>query len=404
MEEIRRDIIKYYLFQIFNNTLFFIPVLVPIYSGRGFSMEQILFAETIFYITIFVFEIPTGITADFFGKKKCMIISSVGSAFACVLLYFTSTYIWLILSQIIFGIATTFSSGADSAYLYEFLKKINQGEKYGDCEGKSYSLSLIFSTITIALGSIVFKLFGEASPFLCNTFFYIMAAVAASTLPKIEDVQNTAEQINSIVKKYLSQVKQTFQIICNNMKLIIYSILFGIFFMTSQLTIWINQLKLSSLGVPVQFLGVLIASLSLGSIVTSWNIGRIKKEYHTFIIILSCIVVTISFLGLGLISGLFSLFFLLLLNISKGMFFPLFKQQINLEIEDKSRATVLSVQSSLGNILFSVIAPLYGKALDVYSLNTLLLLTSGFLFIIFLVPAIWAGRNFNGYNGDFLRK
>jgi hypothetical protein len=36
---IKKELSKFYLFYIFNSVLFFIPVLVPIYSSRGGSVK-----------------------------------------------------------------------------------------------------------------------------------------------------------------------------------------------------------------------------------------------------------------------------------------------------------------------------------------------------------------------------
>ena len=50
---------------------------VAILAARGFSLAQIGLAEMIFHIVSLSAEIPSGVFADVFGRKKTLVISSV---------------------------------------------------------------------------------------------------------------------------------------------------------------------------------------------------------------------------------------------------------------------------------------------------------------------------------------
>lgn len=50
---------------------------VAILAARGYSLPEIGFAETVFHITSLLFEIPSGILADLFGRKNMLIVSTV---------------------------------------------------------------------------------------------------------------------------------------------------------------------------------------------------------------------------------------------------------------------------------------------------------------------------------------
>lgn len=367
--------------------MFFIPVLLPIYFHRGFNMQQILFAETVFYITTFLCEIPTGAIADLFGKKFSMAISSMGSAVACGLLYCTRSYTWLLLSQIIFGFAMTLSSGADSAYLYHYLKETDQHENYSRYEGKSYSFSIAFATFTTALGGIVFALFGEASPFLFSSAFYLVAGAIALRLP--EPKAERELKVKQYLTGYYSQIKQSLITVYDNKKVFSLTLIYGIFFMFSQLNIWINQIYLKKNGVPIGLYGVIIAGLAIGGTLLSWNMERIRKKVQPHhLVLMSCLLLPVCLLFLGIIPAFYSGIFLLLMNVVKGVFFPTVKQELNSEIPDKYRATILSVQSSAGNIMFSLFAPVFGKTVDVLQIKYVFIITALLIFLFFLGPLL----------------
>lgn len=50
---------------------------VAILAARGYSLVEIGIAETVFHVTSLVFEIPSGVLADLFGRKRMLLVSSV---------------------------------------------------------------------------------------------------------------------------------------------------------------------------------------------------------------------------------------------------------------------------------------------------------------------------------------
>jgi MFS family permease len=59
-----------YLFSFLKSLEFFGAVAVPFYLQRmEFSYTQMFLMETIFSVCLFLFEIPTGVVADRWGRK-----------------------------------------------------------------------------------------------------------------------------------------------------------------------------------------------------------------------------------------------------------------------------------------------------------------------------------------------
>ena len=50
---------------------------VVILAARGFSLVQIGFAETVFHITSLICEIPSGMLADMYGRKKMLVLGNL---------------------------------------------------------------------------------------------------------------------------------------------------------------------------------------------------------------------------------------------------------------------------------------------------------------------------------------
>ena len=59
---------------------------VALLAMRGFSMLEIGMLESIFHIVSFCFEIPSGVAADVFGRKKTLVLGQICSLLSSVLM------------------------------------------------------------------------------------------------------------------------------------------------------------------------------------------------------------------------------------------------------------------------------------------------------------------------------
>src|SRR5574344_2092345 len=67
-----------YAFSFLRNLLFFGAVAVPFYRHRvGLDYTRLFILEAIFSASLFAFEIPTGVVADRFGRKKSLALGSL---------------------------------------------------------------------------------------------------------------------------------------------------------------------------------------------------------------------------------------------------------------------------------------------------------------------------------------
>ena len=93
--------------------------------------------QPIFSIAIVVFEMPTGAVADMISRKHSLCLSGLCIGVSLLLFILFSSFYIFALAEILFGLGLTFSSGADSALLYENLKKLNRQSACAQVEVKS---------------------------------------------------------------------------------------------------------------------------------------------------------------------------------------------------------------------------------------------------------------------------
>lgn len=76
MLNIKKQISRLYLSSVLGN-LSLTGAWVAILAARGYSLVEIGFAETVFHITSLIFEIPSGVLADLFGRKNMLLVSNI---------------------------------------------------------------------------------------------------------------------------------------------------------------------------------------------------------------------------------------------------------------------------------------------------------------------------------------
>ena len=70
MFHFKKQLAKLYTSSVLGN-LSLTGAWVAILAARGYTLVEIGLAETVFHIVSLLFEIPSGVLADVFGRKKC---------------------------------------------------------------------------------------------------------------------------------------------------------------------------------------------------------------------------------------------------------------------------------------------------------------------------------------------
>lgn len=103
---------------------------VVLMAARGFSMMEIGLAEGAFHVASLLFEIPSGVISDVFGRRKSMILSCVMRLTSMLLMIFSKGLPGVCLSLAFAAFSYNFASGAREALAYDSLKSVGQEQHY----------------------------------------------------------------------------------------------------------------------------------------------------------------------------------------------------------------------------------------------------------------------------------
>ncbi|MDO8507262.1 MAG: MFS transporter [bacterium] len=96
--------------------------------SKGLNLFEVNLVNCVFFTTLFICEIPTGVVADVFGRKVSFIISCFLFSIS-LFVYAGSNGIWFfVLAEAIGAVARTFESGAFQAWVVDRLKYYDYAE------------------------------------------------------------------------------------------------------------------------------------------------------------------------------------------------------------------------------------------------------------------------------------
>lgn len=362
-KKLNSNIWKYYLFEIFTNLAFFLPIIVLFWQENGLSMTEIMFLQALYAIAVVLLEIPTGYFADLFGRKTSLICSAF-FAFSGTLVYSLGhSFYHFLIAELLIALSISFASGADAALVYDSLKELKQEKKYQKIWGQAVFLGLA----AIAFSNIVGGFIGEVN--FRWTFLAPLPALALAFFVAISIHEPQRSKL--IFEKWyfyelLKIIKNTFT---SNKKLKWLLLYAGIAYAFNQASLWFYQPYFSLSGLKIVHFGFIFASFQIVAAVSSKYAHKIEEKLGAKYSLMMLIVLTaISYLLMSNFVYLFSFTFAFLHQFVRGFSKVVITDYVNKLTTSEIRATVLSVKNMMGQLIYAVIIPLVGWIADVYSL------------------------------------
>lgn len=360
---IQSNIWKYYLHTSLANVVFFIPIIAIFMKDLGLSLTQFYLLQTIYSFSIVIFEIPTGYFADIKGRKNSLIVGSVFLTIAIIVYSISYSFLQFVFAEILWGIGFAFLSGSGSALVFDTLLNLGKGTDYKKIEGKAFFFGRIISIFATIIGSYMAIVFLRLPFIAMIPFFIIMIFVAISfeepPLQKRIYEANYLKQFNEILKESMRNRETRW--------LILYSGLvngFGI------LVFWGLQPLMDKLSIPIGYYGWYFAVLALiTAIVAKYAFALEKLIGRKKSLSILGFMIGIPSLLIGLFPSTWILSLMLFVEIAWAFQLPIIKDYLNIVVNSKKRATILSISSFLGWLIVGVYSPIFGFIADNLSIE-----------------------------------
>lgn len=355
-----RNILILTITTFFYSLTFYSTVSTLFLKSRGLDYFQIFLLESVISASIFIFEVPSGILADKLGRKKVIVFSVACFTLSLFIFAVSHSFIFFALESAIFGLGIASMSGADSALIYESLKKDDKKE-YSD-----NAFSLLNGSITLAM-VISLPIGGFLAQYSIDIPIYATCVTSTIALVIVIFLEDGASS-NTRNKSSLSIMRANFYFVLKDRpKLLILQALntisFGIILSLS----YLNQPLFESYKIDIKYFGLIMLVTYFFSTAFTLAAPTIKKRLGIastlFIVnvisgVLLIIVskVSIIFIGLLALMGSKSI------NAIKN---PIYQTFLNEQIDKRDRSTILSIISFFGSIIGMLFKPLIGYLSDI---------------------------------------
>ena len=385
MQTITRDrmFYRFSLYGFLKNLRFFDPFILLIFRSYGLSFLQIGILYSIRDVAVNILEIPTGVIADSFGRRRAMVAAFLSYIASFLMFYFLKDFIFLALAMVLFAFGEAFRSGTHKALILEYLNIQGISDLKVAYYGLTRSASQFGSAFNALIAAgLVFYTSSYRVMFLASIVPYLLDLFNVISYPKILDgklqrlkkeevwnrVKTTSREFVQIfsdgsvmkailnsasfsgvfksAKDYLQPILAVLALsvsVFTNLEdtrreaVIIGLVYFGIYFLTSLASRRAYQFseRFSSLSQAVNFTYLLGAGMLVLSGVTA--------NLHVITLAVVC------FLGLYVIN-----------NIRR----PINVGIISDQISSKIMASGLSTESQFTTIFSAIVAPLLGLLVD----------------------------------------
>ncbi|MGV3151768.1 tetracycline efflux MFS transporter TetA(P) [Sarcina ventriculi] len=323
---------------------------------------QLILVGTTLELACFIFEIPTGIVADVYSRKLSIVIGGVLTGVGFILEGSISSFIFVLVAQIVWGLGSTFISGSLEAWIAEEEKNKDLDEIYI----KGAQAGQIGAFIGIVLSTVIANFSVRLPIIVSGVLFIILALFLWLYMPENNFKPSAPGDLNTF-KKMVYTFKSGLKFVKSKsiiMILLAVTLFYGLSsegYDRLSNAHFLQDTTLPKLGnlSSVTWFGIFgILGMILSFIVMHFMEKNLKNEDNrkNGKLLLCINILYISSMLIFALTRNFSLMLIAYLatNTFRIINEPIFSAWLNGHIDDNSRATVLSINgqmNSLGQIL-----------------------------------------------------
>ena len=323
---------------------------------------QLILVGTTLEVACFIFEIPTGIVADVYSRKLSIVIGGVLTGVGFILEGSISSFIFVLVAQIVWGLGSTFISGSLEAWIAEEEKNKDLDEIYI----KGAQAGQIGAFIGIVLSTVIANFSVRLPIIVSGVLFIILALFLWLYMPENNFKPSAPGDLNTF-KKMVYTFKSGLKFVKSKsiiMILLAVTLFYGLSsegYDRLSNAHFLQDTTLPKLGnlSSVTWFGIFgILGMILSFIVMHFMAKNLKNEDNrkNGKLLLCINILYISSMLIFALTRNFSLMLIAYLatNTFRIINEPIFSAWLNGHIDDNSRATVLSINgqmNSLGQIL-----------------------------------------------------
>lgn len=341
---------------------------------RGYSLAEAGLAEGVMHSTSMICEIPTGMLADLFGRKRTMILSGIAGMCSGIFMSLDGWRGWIYVGMMFSAFSCNLLSGTQEALVYDSLLEAGQERMYRkvwsgiSVTGRvSRAAACAMSPVAIAIG---YRHTYGVMVVLCFSAVLLMMWVQEPAVtetqkrriknhPAEETVSLTGSYPGKMVQRIRTHVAQTVRFVCAHPLVMCRIFADAAIACPCYLILMYLQEHLVNCGWPKAFIGIPVLVISMagavGASVAAKSSMGIKKA----------VLVCGLFGGIGTcLTGAQQIAVILFgacaAQFSEGFSGILVSESVNQDFTSDQRATLVSIDSMMYSVLMVAASPVTG--------------------------------------------
>lgn len=356
MFTIRRQICRIYAITALGSLQLAGACWVALLVVRGFSLTQIGCAEAVFHLTSLLFEVPSGVIADVFGRRRSMIASQWMSVMASAAMLFSDSMGDVFIGMVLSALGYNFASGAREALAYESLK---QGGRQG-----AYERFAVHDMTIWKIGSALATLCAGVALWIGPRAAYgvdlTLALLGLWPAIQLQEPHNSETVEGSLRQRICVAIKESVYFMVHSPKVLRLMLGNALVGAVATMLLYLLQARLMNLGIPAGWLGPVLFVVGLSGTL-GLQITRLAGELRYRLVAVLC--------GTGVLLGTLLAATPWLPAVLGGAFLAgaldnLLEVRsdvmLNEMVPSARRATLMSVSSLVFSFVMLAVSPLLG--------------------------------------------
>jgi MFS family permease len=379
--EISRNFWKIFAIKFLGDFLPIAPVLILYYTTNGLNSTQIFTIQAAFHLAVLLLEVPSGYLADVVGRRKTLILGAIFMPLGLAVYTAGRSFLAFVFAEVILAVSISMRSGCDSAMIFDSLSQLERQGEYKRFEGRAALIARTGTAISSVAGGLAAAVFLRL-PFLINVASALfMPPIALSLVEPEREKRRSRNALLDILRICRFCLKEPH---------IRPVVLFAGLIMACNLTgVWAYFLLLKALGIGIGWFGVLFAVFQLAGALGGSRSHTFSEHFGNKAALFLVLLSPLFFVMLGALPSVWLLPLIPANALLWNLAYPVLLERLNLAVGSDVRATVLSVASMAGSVLFVVVSPLFGRLVDAVSLSAAFIALGGF-FLLAGVPLLTA--------------
>lgn len=382
--QLKKNIKKDYIYVLLQNIDLTRGIWMIYLAGKGMTLTQLGLLETIFHITSFLMEVPTGAVADVFGRKASRITGRVLSLISVAVLLAADSFLWFAISFVFTALSYNLESGAGDALLYDSLKELGEEDRYMRISGNREVFFQIAGIASFLLG-------GYMATKSYKVAFIITIIIGVFTLLHafsfMEPTIGRMHQEEASDNVFVKQLKDSIRVVRSNPKIGPMVIFTEILLTFCTCIFYYLQNYLKGDGYNEAVIGAIYAATYVASALIAPQVHKIERKIKEQGILLIIPFITAACIWGIAFSTLHFIFFIVLM-LTEEIVYIAMSDYINKMIPSENRATILSFASMVFSFFMITLFPLVGLIGDRYSLSFAIKCLGGLASVLVLANSL----------------